>query len=63
MASALIEEQEDGLTTQVTDTDRNLLFWPAHVLNAARVKENWFPFSPSMAQRWQSGARGSRGKF
>ena len=44
-------------------TDRNLLFMRPQVLDATRVRENWFLVSPSMARYYQSEGGGVNVQF
>ena len=51
------------VTELATDTDRKLVFGRPHVLGAARVRENWFLVSPSMARFCQVEAAVSSSGF
>jgi len=52
-----VDADDDRQFVLRTDTDRNLPFRPPRVLSAARVRENWFSRSPSMAGSYQRAVR------
>jgi hypothetical protein len=59
----VISSPYDRVEIGASVTERNLLFARPQVLDATRVRENWFLVSPSMARHFQSEGGGVNGQF